>query len=297
MSAVGPIRAASGRECLEVELVDLGGSPARSMRRVVVVDVAKLARRPSTVWPGRAFRMREVVTPHDAIDAEHVDPVHLVWREDAGTDEAVALEVLERCELQGVGRRGPEHHGEVQLAGVVRVARLHDPQLPCHAFEVFDDPSQPGHLGPHDDQIGVPIEDASDDEVAHREAGPELVIDVGHRLGRVLSGAGVGAAGTLVLMDRQLQLCRRAPQRVVALVVVGLDGVVGWDGRQHHSADRGMSGGPLHLRDGGVDVVGKELDQPSCAVRCLTAEVDEPPIVRLEPGPPAFEAAGRVGRR
>ena len=44
---------------------------------------------------------------------------------------------------------------------------------------------------------------AADDEVAHREAGPELVVDVGDRLRHVLPRARVGTARSLVLVHRQ----------------------------------------------------------------------------------------------
>ena len=135
----------------------------------------------------------------------------------------------------------------------------------------------------------MPLEDAADDEMAHREAGPELVIDVGHRLGRACPGLGVGAAGTLMLMDRQTQSCRCTPERVVALVVVGLDRVVGWHCRQHHAADRRTVGAQCISATAASTSFGRSWISPRRAVGCSFAEVDQPPIVGLEPGPSAFE--------
>src|SRR5947207_8389074 len=100
---------------------------------------------------------------------------------------------------------------------------------------------------------------------------------------------GVGTARTLVLMDRQTTFDCSAPERVVTLVVEGLDRMIGRHCRQHHAANDVVLTGPPQLVDRRVDVVRKELDQPTASVGQRLAELDQPTIVGAEPGPSPIE--------
>ena len=51
-------------------------------------------------------------------------------------------------------------------------------------------------------------------------------------------------------------------------------------------------GGPAHLGDGGVDVVGEQLHQAAYPVGYLTAEVDEPTVVRAHAREPVLVLLG-----
>ena len=121
-------------------------------------------------------------------------------------------EVLHRRETQALDGGRAEHVGEVELGRVGGVAGLHDLHAPGHALEVLEGPPQPGHLGPHELQVGVALEDAADDQVAHGEAGPQLEVDEHHRHGRVGVGGPVGAARALVLVDREAGVDEQPPR-------------------------------------------------------------------------------------
>jgi hypothetical protein len=66
-----------------------------------------------------------------------------------------------------------------------------------------------------------------------------------------------------MLMNREPELDGGAPERLVALVIVGLDRVIGRDGGEHDASNGVMAPCPSHFCDGGVHIVRKQLNEPS----------------------------------
>src|SRR3954451_22125204 len=79
-----------GGEGVEVEAVDAGCVAAHHGRDVVGRDVAE-GQAQVLVRPGpAALPVREVVAPHDAVDADRVAQADLVAADEAGADVALA---------------------------------------------------------------------------------------------------------------------------------------------------------------------------------------------------------------
>ncbi len=104
------------------------------------------------------------------------------------------------------------------------------------------------------------------------------------------------AAG--VMVDRDVQLLADRPQR---LVVVGVEerrqSRSGGRAGQQHAAGEAVVLRPAHLRDRGRDVVQHDLRDAGPPSRRLRAEVRQPPVVRLQPGPARAQVARVGGRR
>ena len=96
-----------------------------------------------------------------------------------------------------------------------------------------------------------------------------------------------------VVVHRHAELFADAPERVVVVDVVQLRHAASGRGSgQQHTAAQTVLVRPAHLGDGGVDVVQHDLRDSGPAAARLPAEVGEPAVVRLQPGP----AAGEVTR-
>jgi len=143
---------------------------------------------------------------------------------------------------------------------------------------------------------GVTLECPGGEEAGERAVGPprhleqeDDLLDVGrpHR--------GRGAAR--VVVHGHAELFAHGPERVVVLDVMQLrNAAAGRRSRQQHAAPQAVLVGPADLRDGRVDVVQHDLRDPGPPAARLPAEVGEPAVVRLQPGPATREVAG-VGRR
>lgn len=69
-----------------------------------------------------------------------------------------------------------------------------------------------------------------------------------------------------------------------------------WSGGQEHALQSGVLR-PAHFGDGGVDVVEEQLHEPVAPTRCIATEVDQPPVMGLQPGPAALVLIAATGRR
>ena len=99
------------------------------------------------------------------------------------------------------------------------------------------------------------------------------------------------------MVHRHLELVAGLPQRFVTGIVQLRNTETGGCARQQHAAEETVVAGPAHLGDRTVDVEEIDLHHTRPASRRVVAEVDEPAVVRLEPGPSALGVGcGQRGR-
>ena len=133
----------------------------------------------------------------------------------------------------------------------------------------------------------MPLEHAGEHQVPHASVREDRDLDELHRTGRRVHAV-VGQPGAAVVVDHHVELLADGPQRLVGVVPQRLDvGMVGRDPRQQHAAlEATLVLCPTNLGDGVVDIVQQDLDDAATTSPVLLAELGQPPIVRLEAGPP-----------
>ena len=95
-----------------------------------------------------------------------------------------------------------------------------------------------------------------------------------------------------VVVDRHAELLAHRPERlVVALVELGQPDARRRAGEQHAAGEPGVVG-PADLLDRRLDVVEHDLRDAGATAGCVVAEVDEPAVVGLEPGPALLDVGG-----
>ena len=141
------------------------------------------------------------------------------------------------------------------------------------------------------------LEHAPEDEVPHRAVREPRELDEHDRPRRfVLTEVGEAAARVDVADDVELlaeipeRLVVRVPQRQRARSSGGTFG------SRIAAEDVHVLLGPADLVDRVVDVVQEDLREPGAPAGRRGAEVGEPAVVRLQPGPPALVVLGRSAR-
>ena len=171
----------------------------------------------------RAFRVGQVVAPHDVADADQVPAIDVVLTRRRRREEAVAVQVVARLHRQPCTERVAE------LAGVVAA----DPLL-VHLADLVGHPPR-RVLGHRVLEVRVALEDAAPDQHRERARRPPAGfrrVDRQH----ARAEADVARARARVRVQHEAELLGERPQRLVPGVVVR--GPVEPAGR-----DRGCRGG------------------------------------------------------
>ena len=109
-----------------------------------------------------------------------------------------------------------------------------------------------------------------------------------------------GAGRARVVVHRHVEVGARGPDRVVVGREQRRELRVGRHAGKQDAAEEAVLARPLDLGHRVVDVVQEDLRHAGAPARRVGAEVGEPPVVRLQPGPPVARtgrsrAAGRGG--
>ena len=141
----------------------------------------------------------------------------------------------------------------------------------------------------------MPLQHPAEDQVPHRPVRKPRQLDQHHGPGH-LGVAVVGQAGPAVDVHRHVELLAQRPHRLPRRIPQAGQ-VRSWRQRRQQDPPSGVDvlGRPPHLGQGVVDVVGEDLSDPGSPAWCLRAEVGQPPVVGLDPGPPALVVG--LGRR
>ena len=172
-ATVGPTRARDGIEPVEVEAVDLG-RVRRAHRADLGFGRVRERRAQCLAAVGiRAFGVRVVAAPHDAVDADVVTQRGLDGTDEARADPAVPPEVLGRRERQLLDRRAAEV--------VLRRRRYaHALGEPVEVGQRAGNPTRP-LLGQHELESRMALEHAREDQVPERAVRVDRDLDEHHR--------------------------------------------------------------------------------------------------------------------
>ena len=209
-----------------------------------------------------------------------------------GPDEARADVALARPVLARLQRHLLDD-GQAPLA-LLRADRV------AHAVEeVVERAEEVGHprgalLGEHELQIGVTVEHAPDDEVGEHVVRPPRDLEQEHH-DVFLLGPADRARAAAVVVDRHAELLAHRPDRLVVLVVERQQPAAGGRAGEQDAAGEPVVVRPADLLHRRVDVVEQDLRDAGATSGRAGAEVGQPAVVRLQPGPAQFEVV-RVGR-
>ena len=140
-------------------------------------------------------------------------------------------------------------------------------------------------LGEHELESRMALEHAREDQVPERAVRVDRDLDQHHRTrGRVGDVEGREAAAAVVV-DHDVELLACRPQRLVDVGPQRRELVVGRHARQQHAAGEAGFLRESHLGQRVVDVVQQDLGDAGPPAGRGRAEVGEPAVVRLQPGP------------
>ena len=233
------------------------------------------------------LRVGVVGAPHELVDAHVVDQRGLARAQEAGADPEVSTEVLTRPHGQVGGYRAEE-------PGFGAAARRHAGVEPVERVQAT---GQPGDalLRQCQAETGMAFEHSAEDQVPQGSVGEPGKLDQ-HDRPRRLQIAVVGDPAPAVDIERDVSLLAQLPQRLVVGVPQRPEVRVGRDGGQEDPAEHvHLVVRPADLGDGVVDAVEEHLHDAGATIGRVGAEVDQPPVVRLQPGPPAVVLV--LGRR